>query len=291
MQARTGLADSVKSLFRRSDVPQRLERRIVHYMVDGARAQGEEAAELIEDDLRALWRGLAEQMEKRFDTKLRVNTASGEPEWDARRVGLVGRVENSVRRQILEMDMKGQFEGLFARRRKGLWICALLVAAAAGVAGAVTYIGWTPHNQIAIGVFLAMVVVWLVYAQGSIGRLTGRFGRAMEGGRAGLQKHVEELVVDQVGGYFDEFLAIFRPVREMSREHQERFEPQMRQLAEMEEGFMEVERDVGMEAGGLDAATFAPGGGRGIAGGLSEVPVVDFSAGQEGVKRWTGGEP
>ena len=35
---------------------------------------------------------------------------------------------------------------------------------------------WVGHNQIAIGVFLATLVIWLIYAQASIGRLTSRLG-------------------------------------------------------------------------------------------------------------------
>ena len=99
----------------------------------------------------------------------------------------------------------------------------------------------------------------------------------MEEGREELQKHSEELLVGQVDGYFDEFLAIFRPIRDLSKEHKERFQPQLKQLEEMEKGFTEVERDVGLEAGGLDADSFAPMGVGGAPATMGDVPAPDFS--------------
>lgn len=242
-----------KHLYKNQDLPQLLEQSMIERMVAGAPEQVDQAVTIVEDDLQHLWRQLAAKMQQHFNFRLRVGTASGEPDWSEQRGHMRDRLVATLQEELPKLRLEKLMSPKLAGR-KGVTtffiVVAVLAAAGgltAGLLGVIPATKMLMFGAAILAVVLASIIGAGLHSQKTHKELAAELGTQLEKHRNIVGTAVRNAILEEANGFFDDFLRLFEPLQQLCEEHRSRYQPQVKQLAELERAFNDVDMLVGVE--------------------------------------------
>ena len=152
-----------------------------------------------------------------------------------------GRVPELVQRPAVR-HLREQLGGLFARRSRLIWgfIFSAILAALGGVI--LTMLGQTFWNAIVFGIASILLAAGAIVGAQSVKRARSFYTAILDRHRDLLAKRQRSAFVEGTSAFYQDFLALFEPLRRVCREHRERYEPQLRLIRSTEASLAELER-------------------------------------------------
>ena len=247
LQSQLSYGISMRRLLKPPRVAETIQSRLIDGMITAAEEQVGEATAIIEDDLQHLWRQLAEKMQEHFNFKLRVGTASGEPEWEMQKEHMASQLTRTLKSHLPVLDLPKLLNRrlLFRKWMIGTFTLAVLGALVGGTT--LLILSDAPLGQVmlqgALGL-AGLLVFCIVAAICSHQYYTGtinRFGDHLEQHRSELGDLIKTRLGEEVTGFFDDFVNLFEPLHQLCKEHRTRYLPQVEELNNIEKAFDEVD--------------------------------------------------
>ena len=199
-------------------------------------------ASAVEEDVAHLWERVSEEMEEHFYLQLSVGEEDGSPNWSAAHRRIEEKVEEATAAALRELHLRDQLGGLFARRSRVIWgfIFSAILTALGGVI--LTMLEMRPWNAIVFaGASLLLALGAFVGAQ-SVKKAREFYTDVLEKHRAILSQKQRKAFAEGTADFYHDFVGLFEPLRNVCREHRERYEPQLRVIEGTEKTLMELER-------------------------------------------------
>jgi hypothetical protein len=199
-------------------------------------------ASAVEEDVAHLWERVSEEMEEHFHLQLSVGEEDGSPNWSAAHRRIEEKVEEATAAALRELHLRDQLGGLFARRSRVIWgfIFSAILTALGGVI--LTMLEMRPWNAIVFaGASLLLALGAFVGAQ-SVKKAREFYTDVLEKHRAILSQKQRKAFAEGTADFYHDFVGLFEPLRNVCREHRERYEPQLRVIEGTEKTLMELER-------------------------------------------------
>lgn len=247
LQSQIGYGAMMRGLFKKTTTPDVIEDRLVDGMITAAEEQVGEATAIIEDDLKHLWKQLAERMQKHFNFKLRVGTESGEPEWEPQKKHMANRLVGTLKKRLPDLNL-GQL--LRGRLRARKWLFGFLtLGILGGVIGGGTMLLMSSassdrlmlHAALGVAALLVFIILGAIVAHRAYTGIINVFGDHLESHRADLADSIKGGLNEEVTGFFDDFVNLFKPLHQLCDDHRKRYLPQVEAIESIEEAFDEVE--------------------------------------------------
>ena len=198
-------------------------------------------ARAVMEDVDHLWERVSEEMAEHFHLELSVGE-DGRPNWDEAQRRIEEAVEEATSAALRELNLREELGGLFQRRTRLIWGCifSAILSALAGVI--LTMLERGPWNAIAFAVASVCLVVAAVVGTQSVKRARVFYNAILDRHRERLAKAQRGAFLEQTTAFYRDFIALFEPLRNVCREHRERYEPQLRRIQETETALAELER-------------------------------------------------
>jgi GTPase SAR1 family protein len=251
LQSQIGYGATMRRLFKKTATPDVIEERLVDGMITAAEEQVGEATAIIEDDLHHLWKQLADTMQKHFNFTLRVGTESGEPEWDRQKEHMASRLVGTLKKRLPELGL-GKL--LRARLLVRKWMFALMTVGVLGTligGGTTLLLGQSTGERMVLygalgsAALLVFIILGAIILHRAYTGIINLFGDHLESHRTDLADSIKESLNEEVTGFFDDFVNLFKPLHQLCEEHRERYLPHVQQLDEIESAFNEVDASLG----------------------------------------------
>ncbi|MCB1206317.1 MAG: dynamin family protein [Verrucomicrobiae bacterium] len=198
-------------------------------------------ATAVREDIAHLWERVSEEMQEHFNLELSVGE-DGSPDWDPAQRRIEESVEEATAAALRELNLREQLGGLFARRSRLIWgfIFSAILAALGGVI--LTMLGQTFWNAIVFGIASILLAAGAIVGAQSVKRARSFYTAILDRHRDLLAKRQRSAFVEGTSAFYQDFLALFEPLRRVCREHRERYEPQLRLIRSTEASLAELER-------------------------------------------------
>lgn len=246
LQKQLGFVGTIKSLFGKSEVPEKLERRVIVRMIEESRSTLSGAADIVEDDLNHLWKHLSRSAEDQFGVQLHAGPG-GDPDWTAQRTDLMSQMEVAVRKFVTDLDLRQDINKQMRRRKAilgtlGTFSALFLVGAAWMFTASAMPWALIP---VACAVLLALGAAG--YAASSTAGMGRLVDRTIDESREPLRQRLLQALDIQVNTYYTDFLRIFEPVRKAYVERRDQVAPGLDQLSELRLSFGEFDEQLNTE--------------------------------------------
>jgi GTPase SAR1 family protein len=242
----------------------RIEDRISGITMKLVRRGIKSGAGIITEDVDHLWERVSDGLQKRFDLKLS-SSGSGRPNWDAARRRLSNCVEDATA-SLSRMSLLEELAGLFRRRTPLVWgaVLAAILSGLAGVTLTIMHRG-LPSDPMALlvevvgGVVFMMLergpwivlpfvlaVVFLIVAMRaasrSVKQARAAYSSILDLHRERIKGAQRDAFHEQTTAFYNDFVALFEPLRKVCQGHRLHYEPNLRKLEKVQSSLAEVER-------------------------------------------------
>ncbi len=198
-------------------------------------------ATAVKEDVAHLWERVSEEMQEHFNLELSVGE-DGTPDWSAAHRRIETKVEEATADALRELNLRDQLGGLFARRSRLIWGCiftAILTALGGVILMMLDQKNWGAG---AIGIASLFLVLAAVVGAQSVKRARAFYTSILDRHRELLAKRQRGAFTEGTSAFYQDFLALFEPLRKVCREHRERYEPQLQTIRATEASLAELER-------------------------------------------------
>ncbi len=198
-------------------------------------------ADTVQGDVEHLWNRVEEEMQKHFNLELSVGE-DGTPDWTRSRQHLCESIENATAESLSRLPLKEQLSQDLSKRSRALWnwtiTGVLLVLAGLSLSA----VGLSPWNVVCFAASAVFFGVAAVTANLSVKKIQKRF-------HASIQQHRQQLLDSQrltfaegTSAFFQDFVSLFDPLREVCQDHRAKYEPQLEVIENAEESLGQLER-------------------------------------------------
>lgn len=250
LQDRMGPGSGV---FGKNDVPETIEQTMTDGMTRSAKHYADDATRIVEDDLQHLWRQLAGKMQDHFNFKLRVGSETGEPDWTAQKNHMREKIAKTVAEKMPELELNKLLRGRLIRRRlTGLFFLLTALTASIG-GGALILLGKIPNdNLVAFSIIAASIVVAALILSSIATQVSSKdavrvLGERFEQQRDSLDAALRAVLEEEAGGFFEDFLALFKPLHQLCEEHRQEYQPHVTELENLVRSFEEIDLVIGLD--------------------------------------------
>jgi len=198
-------------------------------------------AEAVREDVQHLWERVSHEMQEHFNLELSVGE-DGSPDWSASHKRIQDEVEEATAEVLRELKFKTELARLFSLRTRLIWgfVFSAIIAILLGVI--LSMLKVNPWNAASFG--LAAVLLTLAVASGmrSIRKTRDYYSRVIDEHRELVAQRQRAAFAGATAKFYDDFVHLFEPLRNVCREHRDRYEPQLRRIEEIERSLAELER-------------------------------------------------
>jgi small GTP-binding protein len=201
--------------------------------------QIENAVQLLESDLRALWPHLRENFDAQFDSTGRAKLGHLAPDFARQRRELLQAVQLTLAERVAGRGMEEQLEQIF--RETSTWLRLPAGVAAAG--GIVTIVAAMSSAAVAdvTGVIAASAaVIGTVVAFSQRRKILGAYEKEMERKRIELTHAIEGQMQHAIELFYKEISVAFEPLVAFCTTERQRYEPLMQQAENAKAAFAAV---------------------------------------------------
>lgn len=198
-------------------------------------------ATAVKEDVAHLWERVSEEMQEHFNLELSVGE-DGSPDWSAAHRRIETKVEETTAEALRELNLRDQLGGLFARRSRTIWgfIFASVLTALSAVI--LMMLKQSPWDAIAFGTASVFLILGALVGAQSVKRARAFYTSILDRHRELLAKRQRAAFAEGTAAFYQDFLALFEPLRKVCREHRERYEPQLQTIRSTEASLAELER-------------------------------------------------
>ncbi len=195
-------------------------------------------ATAVKEDVAHLWERVSEEMQEHFNLEL----SDGSPDWSAAHRRIEDKVEEATAAALRELNLREQLSGLFSRRSRLIWGCiftAILTALGGVILMMLDQKNWGAG---AFGIASLFLILAAVVGAQSVKRARAYYTTILDRHREMLVKRQRVAFTEGTTAFYQDFLALFEPLRSVCRDHRERYEPQLRSIQGTEKSLAELER-------------------------------------------------
>ncbi|MCG8600679.1 MAG: dynamin family protein [Verrucomicrobiales bacterium] len=198
-------------------------------------------ANAVQEDVQHLWERVSEEMEQHFNLELSVGE-EGSPDWTASHGRIQESVEDATAGVLRKLNLKDELGRLFARRSKAIW--GFLFAAVISILGGVilSLLQINPWNAGAFGLGAVFLAFGAVVGAQSVKKTRAFYNGVIEEHRETVAETQRAAFADATGAFYKDFIQLFEPLRNVCRDHREKYEPQLELIQKTEKSLAELER-------------------------------------------------
>jgi small GTP-binding protein len=198
-------------------------------------------ATAVKEDVAHLWERVSEEMQEHFNLELSVGEDGG-PDWGTAHRRIEEKVEEATAAALRELNLRDQLGSLFARRSRTIW--GFIFASVLTALGAVILmmLKVTPWDAVAFGIASIFLIIGAIIGAQSVKRARAFYTAILDRHRDLLATKQRAAFTAGTSAFYQDFLALFEPLRKVCREHRERYEPQLRVIQSTESSLAELER-------------------------------------------------
>jgi hypothetical protein len=198
-------------------------------------------ATAVKEDVDHLWERVSEEMQEHFNLELSVGEDGG-PDWGTAHRRIEEKVEEATAAALRELNLRDQLGSLFARRSRTIW--GFIFASVLTALGAVILmmLKVTPWDAVAFGIASIFLIIGAIIGAQSVKRARAFYTAILDRHRDLLATKQRAAFTAGTSAFYQDFLALFEPLRKVCREHRERYEPQLRVIQSTESSLAELER-------------------------------------------------
>lgn len=229
------------ALLPRRRVAEKIEGLIFATTMKAVRRSIGAGSRAVKEDVNHLWERVSKEMQERFSLELSVGE-DGTPSWDKAQARIESLVETATSSSLNELNLRDRLGALFSKRSSTIW-GFLIAAVLTGLGGVIlTLLKITPWHAVAFvtaSVFVALAAVAGAY---SIKRARVFYSTIIDEYREKLANAQRTAFAQGTKEMYDDFLALFDPLRKVCREHRERYDPMLKAIQDAEKSLTALER-------------------------------------------------
>lgn len=198
-------------------------------------------ANAVEEDVKHLWERVEDEMEQHFNLELSVGE-EGDPDWSKANERLREMVEEATTNTLHEIKLKEHLAKMLASRSKIIWGCVFsaILSVLAGVI--LSMLELAPWNVAAFGLGAAFLALGAVVGAHSVKKTRAFYTETLDEHRDTLAENQRKAFAVGTSAFYKDFVELFDPLREVCREHREKYEPQLEVIEEVEKSLTQLER-------------------------------------------------
>ncbi len=198
-------------------------------------------ANAVQEDVQHLWERVSEEMKQAFNLELSVGE-DGSPDWTEAhdRIGIG--VEEATAQALRDLHLKDELGRLFSQRSKLIWsfIFSAILAILAGVIFSMLEL--EPWNSASFGLAAGFLALGAVVGAHSVKKTRAFYTGVVEKQRETVAQKQRKAFSDGTAAFYQDFITLFEPLRNVCREHRDKYEPQLKTIREAESALAELER-------------------------------------------------
>ncbi len=198
-------------------------------------------ANAVQEDVAQLWERVSEEMEESFNLQLSVGD-DGNPDWSESRKRIETEVESVTADTLKNLALRNELGQKFAARSRTMWIF-IIVTAVFIIAGIV--LGSQeikPWNMVSYGCGLASLLVGAMVGNRYVTKIRAFYSAKLDEQRKTLAHFQRQAFESAAGSFFQDFVALFDPLRKVCREHRKKYDPQLKAIDQVEIDLAQLER-------------------------------------------------
>ena len=198
-------------------------------------------ANAVEEDVSHLWDRVSEEMQQHFNLELSVGE-EGSPDWTASHDRIQTKVEEATAGALRKLHLKDELGRLFSRRSRAIWgfIFSAVVSFLGGVILSMLELG--PWNAVAFGLGAVFLALGAVVGAQSVRKTREFYTGVIEQHREAVAETQRKAFADATTAFYEDFVHLFEPLRNVCREHRSKYEPQLAIIEKTERSLAELER-------------------------------------------------
>jgi len=236
LDSRLGVLSSLSSV---GDLPNGIEQQIRTLTLHAVKRNIGSGAAVVRDDVDHLWKWLSNGMQEHFGFKISVGE-TGEPDWSSGEQRICDQMEKATRESLSQLRLAHHLEPVFAQRGRRVWGFMIAAIVCAGIGGFLTWKQLFPFNFAAFGTSALLMVIGALIANRSVNAIRDAYADAIEAHRESLLLAQKSVFRKGVSAFFEDFIKLFEPLREVCKDHKERFGPQLASRDDLEKTFDEL---------------------------------------------------
>ena len=195
----------------------------------------------MEEDVQHLWERVSEEMQQHFNLELSVGE-DGTPDWSKSHERIQETVESSTAEALRNLHLKDELARLFVNRSRAIWgfIFTSILSILAGVI--LSMLSISPWNAVAFGVAAVFLALGAVVGARSVKKIRSYYTSVIEDHRETVAKVQRDAFSKATASFYQDFVALFDPLREVCRKHRSKYEPQLEVIQSTEKTLSELER-------------------------------------------------
>lgn len=231
----------ISALMPRRKIAEEIEGLIFATTMKAVRRSIGAGATAVQEDVAHLWERVSEEMQEHFNLELSVGE-DGSPDWGAAHRRIEEKVEEATAAALRELNLRDQLGGLFARRSRIIWGCIFSSIITSLVGVVLMMLDLTPWYAAAFGLASLFLIIGAYVGAQSVKRARAFYTSILDRHRELLAKEQRTSFREGTSAFYQDFLALFEPLRSVCRDHRERYEPQLRSIQGTEQALSELER-------------------------------------------------
>lgn len=198
-------------------------------------------ANAVQEDVQHLWERVSDEMRQAFKLELSVGE-DGDPNWKEAHSRIGKNVASATQQALRELHLKDELARLFAQRSKIIWgfIFVSILSILCGVILSMLQIN--PWNAIAFGAAGGCLALGAVVGASSVRKIRGYYIGVLEKHRETVAQKQRDAFADGTSKFYEDFVALFNPLRNVCQQHRDKYEPQLKIIRETEKSLAGLER-------------------------------------------------
>jgi len=198
-------------------------------------------ANAVQEDVQHLWERVSDEMRQAFKLELSVGE-DGDPSWKEAHSRIGKNVASATQQALRELHLKDELARLFAQRSKIIWgfIFVSILSILCGVILSMLQIN--PWNAIAFGAAGGCLALGAVVGASSVRKIRSYYIGVLEKHRETVAQKQRDAFADGTSKFYEDFVALFNPLRNVCQQHRDKYEPQLKIIRETEKSLAGLER-------------------------------------------------
>lgn len=198
-------------------------------------------ANAVQEDVQHLWERVSDEMRQAFKLELSVGE-DGEPNWKEAHSRIGKNVASATQQALRELHLKDELARLFAQRSKIIWVF-IFVSILSILGGVIlSMLQINPWNAIAFGAAGGCLALGAVAGATSVRKIRGFYIGMLEKHRETVAQKQRDAFADGTFKFYEDFVALFNPLRNVCQQHRDKYEPQLKIIRETEKSLAGLER-------------------------------------------------
>lgn len=231
----------ISTLIRKKQAAEEIEGLIFATTMKAVHRSVGAGANAVQEDVQHLWERISDEMRQAFKLELSVGE-DGEPNWKEAHSRIGKNVATATQQALRELHLKDELARLFAQRSKIIWgfFFVSILSILCGVILSMLQIN--PWNAIAFGAAGGCLALGAVAGATSVRKIRGFYIGVLEKHRETVAQKQRDAFADGTSRFYEDFVALFHPLRDVCQQHRDKYEPQLKIIRETEKSLAGLER-------------------------------------------------